>query len=1123
MDSRQDEQERGITMKSSAISLLYKHERLNKNYLVNLIDSPGHVDFSSDVSTAVRLCDGALVVVDVIEGVAIQTHAVLRQAWEERLRPCLVLNKIDRLIIERQLDPIEAYEHLLKIVERVNAIQMGFMNASIMAREDEKDEASGAALGGEARGVDELGDEKIDTQAWALEYDEDEENAFLFAPEKGNVVFCSAADSWAFRTIDFVPMVSQALGIANRRKVLRSLWGNFWYSAKQGKIIENKSTSASVTTGEASRQHPPMFASFVLDAIWQVYGATVIDSKPKKLEKMVTRLGILDKINKRDLAKGGRAALRTTMHTWLPVTRAVLSMVVRCVPDPIRAQQRRAEILWPHVPTESAEMAEALAKTETSIKDCDPNGPLVVFVSKIFAVERREVTPQTAALLENLRKKQLATQGSHDGDEVPIEGFEHNADADGEAQESELFFAFARVFSGTVRPGVPVHVLGPKYVPGQPERHHALVPSGVIPLLMMNTELVPLDAVPAGNILALAGLDRDVLKTATVTDSVKCCSLTKMPSQSAPVLRVSLEPNNPLEWPKLTHGLKLLNRADAVAEVRIQPNGEHILGCIGELHLERCVKDLQDRFARIELKVSKPIAIFRETVVTAAESSPPSPENQGFSPFDLREEEAKYTADMQAYSAALSGESMGQTDQDGGADSVDPNEIKLKLSRPTPFAKRVLPGGRVLACTPGNAVVTTLRLIPLPKPIRKVLEEVRDDLIELFENEHDGDDDDDEDDVEDDGNLKTSASRSSTSRRSSMANQRRSSRKATNRSAAEIERERRMEERRRRIYEKLEEAFGEAGEDWNMQRLWSLGPRGVGPNVLLNGIEAGQPLSSHRLHRLLSKPGAQDAIAEGDGENEEEEVEEGDEAPSKLLEEVAGGVIAGFQLACRAGPVCEEPLWGTCVVIEQVTLKDDTAEEHAALKKNMAIQGQVMSGVRDAIRRSVMVHAEQHKHGVETGCEVRLVEGFFKCMLQCHVEMQAGDQLGRMYGVLSSRRAKIVSEDMWEGTSIFTIEALVPIVESFRLGDDLRRQTSGAASTPQLLFSHWQIIPDNPFFRATTEDELEEFGERGYEESYQAHNRAYKYIQEIRKRKGLSTSEKVVVAAEKQRTLAKKK
>ena len=72
LDNRQDEQERGITMKSSSIALKYCDESDSK-YLVNLVDTPGHVDFCGEVSAAVRLCDGALIVVDVVEGICPQT------------------------------------------------------------------------------------------------------------------------------------------------------------------------------------------------------------------------------------------------------------------------------------------------------------------------------------------------------------------------------------------------------------------------------------------------------------------------------------------------------------------------------------------------------------------------------------------------------------------------------------------------------------------------------------------------------------------------------------------------------------------------------------------------------------------------------------------------------------------------------------------------------------------------------------------------------------------------------------------------------------------------------------------------------------------------------------------
>ncbi|KAJ2836209.1 Cytoplasmic GTPase/eEF2-like protein (ribosomal biogenesis), partial [Coemansia erecta] len=133
LDSREDEQERGITMESSGISLYYKLTRgsaelksESTEYLINLIDSPGHVDFASEVASAARLSDGALVLVDAVEGVCTQTVSVLRQAWVENVHPVLFLNKIDRLIVEWQMTPSEAYVHMQQLIEQVNAVLAGF-------------------------------------------------------------------------------------------------------------------------------------------------------------------------------------------------------------------------------------------------------------------------------------------------------------------------------------------------------------------------------------------------------------------------------------------------------------------------------------------------------------------------------------------------------------------------------------------------------------------------------------------------------------------------------------------------------------------------------------------------------------------------------------------------------------------------------------------------------------------------------------------------------------------------------------------------------------------------------------------------------------------------------------
>jgi ribosome assembly protein 1 len=182
LDSRPDEQLRGITMESSAISLYFSMLRRaastittppaatttttaaetrqprppsppqpaqplppptppasapteEKEYLINLIDSPGHIDFSSEVSVASRLCDGAVVLIDAAEGVCSQTVSALRQTWTGRLRPLLVINKLDRLATELRMSPAEAYVHLARLLEQVNAVVGSFFQGERMEQD----------------------------------------------------------------------------------------------------------------------------------------------------------------------------------------------------------------------------------------------------------------------------------------------------------------------------------------------------------------------------------------------------------------------------------------------------------------------------------------------------------------------------------------------------------------------------------------------------------------------------------------------------------------------------------------------------------------------------------------------------------------------------------------------------------------------------------------------------------------------------------------------------------------------------------------------------------------------------------------------------------------------------
>jgi elongation factor 2 len=123
MDTEEDEQERGITIDAANVSMTHEYE--GNNHLINLIDTPGHVDFGGDVTRAMRAVDGALVVVDAVEGAMPQTETVLRQALREGVKPTLFINKVDRLISELQEGPQEMQERLLAVIRSVNELIRG--------------------------------------------------------------------------------------------------------------------------------------------------------------------------------------------------------------------------------------------------------------------------------------------------------------------------------------------------------------------------------------------------------------------------------------------------------------------------------------------------------------------------------------------------------------------------------------------------------------------------------------------------------------------------------------------------------------------------------------------------------------------------------------------------------------------------------------------------------------------------------------------------------------------------------------------------------------------------------------------------------------------------------------
>lgn len=320
-DTRKDEQLKGITIKSTAVTLYYEltapGASEGRPLLVNLIDSPGHVDFSSEVTAALRVADGALVVVDCIEGVCVQTETVLRQALMERIKPVLMINKLDRGVFEKQLGAEELYQSLMRIVENVNVIL--------------------ATYGGDETV---MGDLTLD-------------------PAKGNIAFGCGLHGWGFNLRQFAAMYAEKFKV-KEEKFMQKLWGGNFYNSETRKW--------STSPGEGYERG---FNKFVIDPLMKVLRASKEGDKDT-IFKLSEKLNI--HLDSDDREKEGKEFMRTVMKKWLPAADSMIDMIERHLPSPDVAQKYRTEILYEGPLDDPA--AIAMAK-------CDPEGPLMVYISKM--------------------------------------------------------------------------------------------------------------------------------------------------------------------------------------------------------------------------------------------------------------------------------------------------------------------------------------------------------------------------------------------------------------------------------------------------------------------------------------------------------------------------------------------------------------------------------------------------------------------------------------------------------------------------------------------------------------------------------------------------------------------
>ncbi|KAJ1968987.1 hypothetical protein IWQ62_000910 [Dispira parvispora] len=494
---------RELTIKSAPMTLALSTTR-GKSYAFNIMDTPGHVDFIDELAAACRLADGLVLVVDVVEGVMVNTERIIRYAVQERLPIVLVLNKIDRLIVELKLPPNDAYHKLKHTVESVNAVIRACPGA---------------------------------------------DNQPHLSPERGNVCFASSRGGWCFTLPSFAQLYIDTweLPLSAHDFALR-LWGDVYYNE------ERRSFHRKSSRGKFTRS----FVHFILNPLYKLYSQVL--GQEKSLPHHLAALGIY--LKPRQLTLDPNDLLFLVLRQFFGPPTGFVDMCVTHLPSPLAAAPHKTESTY------TGPMDDAYAQ---AIRTCDPDGPLLVYVAKLYPDE-----------------------------------------------SAERFYALGRVMSGRVEVNQTVRVLGEGYSTLDDEDMSVQRISHL--WLYESRYKIEVPALTAGAWVLLGGVDATIYKTATLTDGrprvpddVHIFRPLQLPS--AAVFKVAIEPVNPSEHPRLLEGLRKLNKSYPLLTTRVEESGEHIVLGAGELYLDCALYDLRKLYADIEINVADPSVRFCETVV----------------------------------------------------------------------------------------------------------------------------------------------------------------------------------------------------------------------------------------------------------------------------------------------------------------------------------------------------------------------------------------------------------------------------------------------------------------------------------------------------------------------------
>ena len=279
------ERERGLSIKSTPMSLVLQATR-GKSHLFNMMDTPGHVNFLDETAAAMRLADGIVLIADVVEGVQISTEQIIKHAVLEEIPIILVINKMDRLILELKIPPSDAYFKLKHVVEEVNTV----IENTIPGRGEK----------------------------------------YRVSPEKGNVAFACTSMDWIFTLPSFAQMYADSYGGLEPQAFAQRLWGDIFFNPQSRKFTRKAQTKDSKRA----------FVNFILEPIYKLYSHTISES-PEDLAELLGKLGI--QLKPMQYKQNAKELLKMVCSQFFGSAASFVDMVANHIPSPVDGAQRSLE------------------------------------------------------------------------------------------------------------------------------------------------------------------------------------------------------------------------------------------------------------------------------------------------------------------------------------------------------------------------------------------------------------------------------------------------------------------------------------------------------------------------------------------------------------------------------------------------------------------------------------------------------------------------------------------------------------------------------------------------------------------------------------------------------------